>query len=158
MSNYAPRNNQGVRNERSGWRDMELSQRHRRWGFNCPAVDLDFLMVEYNTGKPAGLVEYKHYQAQKPNMQHPTYRALEYLANGRDLPFLVAFYWPVIWAFRIIPVNQVAKLHFKENEELSEREFVERLYKIRSLVVEEYVLRNLNTQKPGGVTVVTKSA
>lgn len=46
--------------ERSGWRDMELSGRHRIWGFNCPAVDLDFLMVEYNLGIAIAVVEYKH--------------------------------------------------------------------------------------------------
>lgn len=30
--------------ERTGWRDEEISARHRIWGVNCPAVDLDFLM------------------------------------------------------------------------------------------------------------------
>ena len=45
-----------VRQERSGWRDMRLSERHRRWGWNCPAVDLDHLrslgipLVSHNMG------------------------------------------------------------------------------------------------------------
>src|SRR5262245_54940974 len=94
----------GVRKERTGWRDAEISQRHRMWGFNCPAVDLDFLMVEYNIGKPVGLVEYKHYCAAFPNVQHATYRALAELADVAMLPFVIAFYWPAIWAFVVHPV------------------------------------------------------
>ena len=70
-----------VREERTGWRDARISARHRLWGFNCPSVDLDFLLVEYHLGKPVGLVEYKHYQAQEPNVIHPTYRALIDLAD-----------------------------------------------------------------------------
>jgi hypothetical protein len=45
-----------VKKERSGWRDLELSGRHRRWGWDCPAVDLDFLFLEYDKGKAVALV------------------------------------------------------------------------------------------------------
>lgn len=31
-----------VRKERTEWRDLSLSKRHRRWGWDCPAVDLGF--------------------------------------------------------------------------------------------------------------------
>ena len=34
-----------VRPERTGWRDEKLSQRHRMWGWDCPAVDIDFLLL-----------------------------------------------------------------------------------------------------------------
>lgn len=37
--------------ERTGWRDENLSRRHREWGFHCPAVDLGFLLIEYDTGE-----------------------------------------------------------------------------------------------------------
>jgi hypothetical protein len=45
--------------ERTGWRDLELNDRHRQWGFNCPAFDLDFIMVEYDNREPIAFVEYK---------------------------------------------------------------------------------------------------
>jgi hypothetical protein len=146
--NWSP---DGTRQERTGWRDAEVSARHRHWGMNCPAVDLDFLMVEYNLGKPVALVEYKHHYARTPNLLHPTYRAIRMLADGyRDdpLPFIVAFYWSDIWAFRIVPVNEVAERHFKFNEHVSEREFVSRLYRMRRLVLAAHLKDSLHTELP----------
>jgi len=137
-----------VRAERTGWRDQEISARHRVWGFNCPAVDLDFLMVEYNLGKPVGLIEYKHHQAWEPNLKHPTYRALTELAELAALPFLIAFYWPDVWAFRITPVNGLAQSHFQDGEILTERAFVTRLYRMRALVIRDAVLLQLNDELP----------
>ena len=134
--------------ERTGWRDAAISARHRVWGFNCPAVDLDFLMVEYNLGKPVGLVEYKHHSAWEPDLRHPTYRALTELADLAALPFLIAFYWPDVWAFRITPVNESARLHFEESEILTERQFVTRLYRMRALVIRAAVLDALNDELP----------
>lgn len=138
----------GVRQERTGWRDESLSRRHREWGFNCPAVDLDFLMVEYNLGKPVGLIEYKHFQARMPNLKHATYRALSELATVAELPFVVAFYWPSSWAFRIYPINGISKNHFRNPEDLSEREFVQRLYRLRRLKLTENLEGKLQTLRP----------
>lgn len=60
--------------ERTGWRDQELSNRHRTWGHDCPAEDVDFLLdtqptmfndsfrlVEYYHARPKALIEYKHW-------------------------------------------------------------------------------------------------
>lgn len=132
--------------ERTGWRDKELSGRHRTWGMNCPACDLDFLMVEYNLGKPAALVEYKHHLAARPDIKHPTYRAIIDLADGYrsgPLPALIAFYWPDVWAFKVQPLNEIARKWFTADEIVSEREFVTRLYRIRGWRVNEEVLKRL---------------
>ena len=146
----------GVRQERTGWRDQGISERHRQWGFNCPAVDLDFLMVEYNKGIPVGLVEYKHFKAMQPNLKHATYRALVALAEASGLPFVIAFYWPDTWAFRVYPINDTAKRHFKsEYEDMSEMQFVTRLYKIRYLAVGQELTGKLNTILPPKVHEVT---
>ena len=142
------------KHERTGWRDEKISLRHRSWGFNCPAVDLDFLMVEYNLGKPAAIVEYKHDGAQMPSLKHPTYRALIDLANGYfpdGLPFIVAFYCNENWWFRVYPINTLAKKWFDEGEIMSEREYVTRLYKIRGWVVEQDVLINLSDYVPAHI-------
>jgi len=137
--------------ERTHWRDEQISIRHRVWGFNCPAVDLDFVVAEYHIGKPVGLIEYKHYHAQKPNILHPTYRALTALADGYNegpLPFLIAFYWPDIWAFRVTPVNECAKLHFYDGELLTELNFVKRLYRLRSLMLTDHLMKQLHDVLP----------
>ncbi len=126
--------------ERTGWRDQEISKRHREWGFNCPAVDLDFVMLEYNHGKPAALVEYKHKNAMKPNITHATYRALVALANGYcegPLPCLIATYNPDDWSFTVTPLNDAAHLHYAhcKNERLSEQRFVTSLHLLRKAIL-----------------------
>lgn len=139
----------GVRQERTGWRDQAISSRHRTWGFNCPAVDLDFLMVEYNLGKPVGIIEYKHHNGRFPDVKHPTYRALIELAGLAGLPFCVVFYWPETWAFRVYPINEQARAHFSAPyQDFSEVEFVARLYRIRYLAVSDDLLNKLNKQRP----------
>lgn len=140
----------GVRKERSGWRDEEISNRHRLWGFNCPCVDLDFLVAEYNVGLPVALIEYKHFKAGVPNLKHPTYRALSALCDGynnKPLPFFVARYWPEFWAFKVTPVN-AASQYLVKREILSEADYVKGLYILRRLVIEEQVLKKLNTIIP----------
>ncbi len=141
-----------VRQERTGWRDEAISGRHRHWGFNCPAVDLDFVVAEFNIGKPVALIEYKHNRAREPDTRHATYRALSELADGyrNPLPFLIAFYWPEIWAFKIMPVNATARAHFSEGEVLCERDFVQRLYRLRRLTLAKHLTDTLGTQLPMG--------
>lgn len=137
--------------ERTGWRDESISKRHREWGFNCPTVDIDFLVAEYNIGKPVALIEYKHFNAQVPNLLQANYKALAALADGysdHPLPFLIARYWPDVWAFRITPVNDASKLHFADNELLTEFEFVRRLYRLRSLVLTEHLMKCLHNDLP----------
>lgn len=137
--------------ERTGWRDEEISRRHRVWGVNCPACDIDLPLVEYNLGLPAALIEYKHCMAKKPDLRHPTYRALWDLADGykKDpLPFLIATYQPDIWSFRVTPVNNAAFRYFDFNEQVTEREFVRRLYEMRKYVLDKHLWRRLNDTLP----------
>lgn len=146
----------GVRQERTGWRCQEISKCHRAWGFNCPAVDLDFVVAEYNHGKPVALVEYKERHARTPDLNHPTYRALTALADGYkdgSLPFLIAFYDAEDWWFGIIPVNDAAKKFYEgyDGETLSEQTFVRSLHLLRKDVLtanDEKAIDKLNTVVP----------
>jgi hypothetical protein len=140
-----------VKPETHGFRDERISRRHREYGWNCPAVDLDFCLVEYNFGKPVALVEYKHHNASTPVLKHPTYRALRDLADKYSdgaLPFFIAFYWPDIWAYKILPVNHAAMQHFTDFEVITEREYVKRLYRMRRLTVALELLPKLKTELP----------
>lgn len=146
----------GVRLERTSWRCEAISARHRAWGFNCPAVDLDFVMAEYNHGKPVALIEYKNHHARTPNLQHATYRALADLAdgyNGGPLPFFIAFYCPDQWWFRVLPVNERAARCYRRvcNIPITEQSFVRSLYLLRkrSLTAsDEAALAKLNDALP----------
>lgn len=153
MQQWSP---DGVRQERTGWRCAAISARHREWGYNCPAVDLDFVVAEYNHGKPVALIEYKERQARQPDIEHPTYRALAALANGYvdgPLPFLVAFYDATDWWFRITPVNDRAKEYYKHclDQALTEQRFVRSLYLLRKRELDAQDLRaiaRLNDRLP----------
>ena len=140
------------RPERTGWRDEALSGRHREWGFNCPALDLDFVMLEYNHGKPCALVEYKHKNAATPDTNHATYRALVALADERHepLPCFIAIYDPEGWTFRVIPLNDKARKHYAHcnNVVLTEQRFVRSLHLTRKAVLnteDEMAISLLNT-------------
>ena len=128
--------------ERTGWRDAELSKRHGAWGFNCPAVDLDFVMMEYNHGKPCALVEYKHINARQVDPSHATYRALVALANGYTdgpLPCFIARYNPTDWSFVVMPLNDAAKAHYNHcvGQTLTEQRVVKSLHLLRKAVLTE---------------------
>lgn len=138
--------------ERSQWRDAEISERHGYWGFNCPAVDLDFVMLEYNHGKPVALIEYKHHAAATPNVSHATYRALVDLANNYapgPLPCLIATYNPTHWTFRVLPLNERAQRHYAHcrGQLLSEQRFVRSLHLLRKAILttqDEQAIAQLN--------------
>jgi hypothetical protein len=128
------------RTERTGWRDAELSKRHGSWGFNCPAVDLDFVMMEYNHGKPCALVEYKHVNARPVDPSRATYRALIALADGYSdgpLPCFIARYNPSDWSFIVTPLNDRARAHYAhcDGDILTEQRFVRSLHLLRKAVL-----------------------
>jgi hypothetical protein len=120
-----------VRPERSGWRDLRLSERHRRWGWDCPAVDLDFLFLEYDRGKAIALVEYKHERAKPQYVTHPTYQAMIDLGNRAGVPVLAARYADDFSRWMVVPLNAKAKEYLPERREMTEREWVTFLYRLR---------------------------
>lgn len=140
-------NSDGVREERTGTRCLKISERHRQWGLNCPAVDIDFLMVEYDQGKPVAIVEYKEKHWDVKNTSSMTINAIKELAGS--LPFLIAVYDSDDWSFIVHPINGAAKEHYKDwaNIKMSERNFVESLYAFRKLkpnIRDREVIQRLN--------------
>lgn len=120
-----------VRRERTGWRDAELSARHRLWGATCAATDLDFVLTEMHFGQPVAIAEYKNFRAREVDRRSATYRALATMANRTGIPFIVVRYWPSTWAFRVYPANEIAHEHFLDPEDLTERTYVAKLHGLR---------------------------
>lgn len=126
-----------VREERSGWRDLALSQRHRRWGWDCPAVDLDFLFLEYDKGKAVALVEYKHENAAPQYPTHPTYQAMIDLGTKAGIPVFACRYAHDFSSFTVVPLNNIAQVLLIERTTMTEKEWVTFLYHIRGYSVPE---------------------
>lgn len=132
-----------VKTERTGWRDQSLSARHRLWGYDCPAVDIDFLLVEYNAGKVCGLVEYKNEHANIGNTSGKTFQALIDLGDRAKCPVFVCWYADDFSWFAVKPMNRAAKRIMPHNYRLSERQYVSFLYHLRGLEAPEDVLKEL---------------
>jgi len=145
-----------TRPERTQWRDQKLSERHRKWGFNCPAIDIDFLMIEFHVGKPIAIVDYKRYTGSIKNLNQKSINAISILANNSNIPFFVVFYWDDIWAFQITAINNIAKNILQQhkidkNKILTEQQYVSFLYKLRNIKLtkeEEKLIKFLNNSLP----------
>ena len=121
-----------VREERSGWRDRELSQRHRRWGWNCPAMDIDFL--EFHAGEPVALIECKLEHARPWDLAAKPAQSFVRLADRAALPaFYVVRAADFSW-WRVQALNDHARDRLGVDlRVLSEPEFVSLLYALRGL-------------------------
>jgi hypothetical protein len=117
--------------ERTGWRDRRISDRHGLWGFNCPALDIDFLMLEYDTGKAMALVEYKHEYASPQMPNHPSYLALIDLGTRAGVPVFAVRYADDFSWWRVVPLNDAARAFLPTRTQMTEIEWIALLYKVR---------------------------
>lgn len=124
-----------VRAESTGWRDLSLSRRHREWGIDCPAADIDCL-VEIARGVPVAIIEYK--KANAPIAESvQSIRSIEILADRAKVGFfLVRYSNAKDWFFRIERANPIGtemlrSEGFRIPAAFSEVEFVRFLYRIR---------------------------
>lgn len=136
--------------ERTGWRDEGISRRHRLWGVDCKATDIDFVLAEYyekeNQIHLAALIEYKNEHAQKLKINSLQCRTYIELATRADLPFYIVFYNDDFKNFYVVCGNSLArrKLGCKRRH-MSEYEYIKFLYKLRDLnTIPKKVLENIN--------------
>ena len=133
-----------VRPERSGWRDLELNNRHRKWGWDCPAVDLDFLFLEYDKGQPVAIVEYKHERAAPQYASHPTYQAMINLGTRAGIPVFAVRYTDDFENWTVTPLNPIGKTFLRERKNMTEREWVTFLYELRGYTPPESLFDGSN--------------
>lgn len=135
-----------VRPERTGWRDPNLSPWHRKWGWDCPAVDIDFLFLEYDNGQPVALVEYKHERARKQYASHPTYQAMINLGTRANIPVFAARYKEDFSEWFVVPLNGVAMKIQPERIVMTEKKFVTFLYELRGKTPPEKLFQDANVE------------
>lgn len=131
--------------EKLGFRCEEISQRHRLWGKNLAAVDLDFPLLEYHHERPAALIEFKYKtNTRLIDEEQPSIRALKHLADAASIPLLLVRYHPTTWTFFVSPGNEHARAMIPiRGQEMSEREFASLLHEIRGEPVPRGLLKTL---------------
>jgi hypothetical protein len=130
--------------ERTGWRDQALSARHRTWGKEFSAFDLDFILVEYDYRIPCALVEYKNESAPKQDMKSANNAALIMLGDMACLPvFCVRYAKDFSW-WKIIPLNSWACAFVDSNNERPIMD--EEGYKKFLLMVKSVTISRLNRE------------
>ena len=136
--------------ERTGWRDQEISERHRLWGDDLYSVDIDFCMVEYYSRRGVLMVDYKNWMKKESLYIHTaSHDTLSWLADGRNLPFCIVLYnfdtRPR--TFEVIPVNDAAKAYFGTRQILNEEQWVRHQYHLRGLAMTDRTLNILEKLK-----------
>jgi len=129
--------------ERTGWRDQSLSLRHREWGFNCPATDID-LFLEYDNKKAAAIVEYKHERAIPQMLSDPSNAALIDLGTRAGVPVFACRYTDNLSRFTAVPLNEAATKILPERQTMPESEWVKLLYRLRGRETPQHVLDHLS--------------
>lgn len=125
-----------VSRERTGWRDFGFSLHHRTWGFDCPSTDLDFCLIEYNSGEPVALIEYKNQRA-KVEISGSNIICIRRLADRGSLPAFVVGYTDDYSCYGVYPLNTKAKNFIQLTGSLyvvmDEYHYVKLLYEMRGL-------------------------
>lgn len=147
---YNRRDDPVVRPERTHWRDQSLSERHRLWGYNAPAVDIDFLLIEYDSDQPRACIEYKAVHGQRIQTETSALRAVTALCNSAGIPFFLVAYHPTLFWVWIKAMNVRAQPYIPTARYLSEVQFVTLLYRLRNRVVPQSILSRCNTVRPMG--------
>lgn len=120
-----------VKQERTAWRDEGISRRHRTWGWDCPCIDIDFLLIEYTHNEPVALIEYKNERATKVDFSASGYKTLIRLADMAGLPaFNVRYADDYSW-FEIVALNSRGVAWVESYQTMTEAEYVAFLYKLR---------------------------
>ena len=125
-----------------------LGLRHRLYGFDCPAVDVDFLLCEYSSNVPRALIEYKHKMAGVERCEwsgkmvprvlfKSAIKTLRLLAERAKLPFFVAFYDDDDdWSYEVYELYD-GETYCMNKYDFTETEFVKLLYKLRGMKMPE---------------------
>lgn len=122
--------------ERTGFRDESISRRHRQWGLEATATDIDFLLIEYraDSHQPRALIDYKHESRNIKTFDDSATIAQSVLATKAGIPFFIVRYTYDFCNLKVFPRNLIAlKFIPRDGETMDEDEFVRFLYRLRDL-------------------------
>ncbi len=141
------------RDELLGFRDEWISNRHRSWGKNAPMVDIDFLVVEYDSCIVRAVVEYKcairddGLPTPPPDFSRANYKTLINMADRLGIPMFAVYYDRARITFRVFPANGWARRLTPVPQIFSELEWVTRIYALTMRIVPDEVCAVLCNKK-----------
>ena len=135
-----------VTQERTGWRDEGISRRHRKWGVGCTAVEFDFLLLEYEFGRPCAIVEYKNEHAEIQYASDPRYKALISIGNSAKIPVLACRYSDDYSRYTTVQLNEYEKKYIPERKTVDELGWITLLYEIKGYEVTPEFLENMKIE------------
>ncbi|HRF95125.1 MAG TPA: hypothetical protein PLZ51_08020 [Aggregatilineales bacterium] len=143
----------GKRQELLGFRDEWISNRHRTWGKDAPMVDIDFLVVEYESCRVRALVEYKcairdnGLPTPAPDFTRANYKTLINMADSLCVPMFAVYYDRARVTFRAYPANSWARRLTATPQTYSELEWVSRIYALTGRTVPDAIQATLSHTK-----------
>jgi len=102
------------------------------------------MVIEYDSKKPKAIVEYKNENAGPILSDDPNIACLTNLANMAGLPFFGCRYATDFKWFVVAPLNDKARQVLPEKKQMSERDYVSILYKIRGRDLPPEIAEKLN--------------
>lgn len=110
--------------------DVAIKDRHRLWGFDVPAADIDWLVTEYCYRKAKALNEYKHAEAKRENTLGANLDSMVDLArSARKHAYMTRWQSEPHWAFEVHSLQPGDR----RVRRMSERQYVEFMYQIRGV-------------------------
>ena len=104
---------------------------YRQLDCDCQMLAADFRMIKDDSGRVIALVGFKREHAEPFSTSHPSIRAFRDLAVRADIPAFVCRYADDMSWWYPTPLNEQAKAFLPEARHLSERDWVELLYRLR---------------------------
>lgn len=121
--------------ERSRFRDEWISQWHRSLGYGFPAVDVDFLLIEYDRRIPIALIDYKARAPKDSDIDQTSanIQAICWMADASGLSFWWTYYRAESKQFYPRPMNELARGLIKRERWMDEDEYTRFLKHLRTV-------------------------
>lgn len=101
-----------VKPRHTNYGDGPISDWHRRaLGYDMPAVDVDKLLIEYESALPAAVIDFKFWNVKRLEPFSASNKALRELCAARsyELPFFIVKYAPDCASFLTYSMNPAAR-------------------------------------------------
>lgn len=127
--------------------DGAISDRHRNfWGKPLYCTNADMIYYDYKSAEPLAMIDWKHSNIKKLDLNHPNIQSQRKLADKYPIPFFLIIYNEIDWSFWGIQLNQnpEVKQYIKPGK-YTEKSLIAGFHKIRGLKADKEVLENAST-------------